>query len=116
MNEATENKGFIYEFGKFVLDPQERVLLVDGKSVHLTDKVLDTLLLLIESNGRLLIKDEMIILISPNSFDEIHSIAVLSFQPQEQRVVSKTNIHDIETKMGVYWHPADCDFFSLLPD
>lgn len=75
MNEAAENKGFIYEFGKFVLDPQERVLLADGKQVHLTDKVFDTLLLLIENNGRLLTKDEMITSIWEESFVEESNLA-----------------------------------------
>ena len=57
MNEVMENKELIYEFGKFMLDPQERILLADGKPVHLADKVFDTLLFLIRHNGRLLTKD-----------------------------------------------------------
>lgn len=75
MNETSENKGFIYEFGKFVLDPQERVLLADGKPVHLTDKVFDTLLLLIENRGRLLTKDEMMTSIWEESFVEESNLA-----------------------------------------
>ncbi len=75
MNEATENKAVIYEFGKFVLDPQERVLLADGKSVHLTDKVFDTLLLLIQHNGRLLTKDEMMSSLWEESFVEESNLA-----------------------------------------
>ena len=75
MNEATENKGFIYEFGKFMLDPQERVLLADGKPVHLTDKLFDTLLLLIENNGRLLTKDEMMTTPWEESFVEESNLA-----------------------------------------
>ena len=70
MNEATENKGFIYEFGKFVFDPQERVLLADGKTVHLTEKVFDTLWLFIQHNGRLLTKDEMMSALWSESFVE----------------------------------------------
>ena len=75
MSETAENKGLIYEFGKFVLDPQERVLLADGKSVHLTDKVFDTLLLLIEHNGRLLTKDEMMATLWEESFVEESNLA-----------------------------------------
>lgn len=75
MNEAKENKEFIYEFGRFVLDPQERVLLADGKPVHLTDKVFDTLLLLIENNGRLLTKDEMMTTLWEESFVEEGNLA-----------------------------------------
>lgn len=75
MNEATENKEFIYEFGRFVLDPQERILLADGKPVHLADKVFDTLLLLIRHNGRLLTKDEMMNSIWEESFVEESNLA-----------------------------------------
>ncbi len=78
MNEATENKEFIYEFGKFVLDPQERILLADGKPVHLADKVFDTLLLLIQHNGRLLTKDEMMTAIWEESFVEESNLAKIS--------------------------------------
>ena len=75
MTEATENTGFIYEFGKFVLDPHERVLLADGKPVHLTNKVFDTLLLFVEHNGRLLTKDEMITSLWEESFVEESNLA-----------------------------------------
>jgi TolB-like protein/Flp pilus assembly protein TadD len=70
MIKAPENKGFIYEFGKFVLDPQERILLTDGKPVHLADKVFDTLLCLVENNGRLLTKDEMMSALWEEAFVE----------------------------------------------
>lgn len=70
MNETLESKAFNYEFGKFVLDPNERVLLVDGAPVHLTDKVFDTLLLLVQHNGKLLTKDEMMSSIWEESFVE----------------------------------------------
>ncbi|MDQ3132961.1 MAG: winged helix-turn-helix domain-containing protein, partial [Acidobacteriota bacterium] len=75
MNKGVENKGFIYEFGKFVLDPHERVLLADGKPVHLADKVFDTLLLLIQHNGRLLTKDEMMTTLWEESFVEESNLA-----------------------------------------
>lgn len=75
MREAAENKRFTYEFGKFVLDPRERVLLSDGKSVHLSAKVFDTLLLLIENNGRLLTKDEMMTTLWEESFVEESNLA-----------------------------------------
>jgi DNA-binding winged helix-turn-helix (wHTH) protein/Flp pilus assembly protein TadD len=70
MHKATEDNGFIYEFGKFVLDPQERILLTEGKPVHLADKVFDTLLCLVENNGRLLTKDEMMAALWEDSFVE----------------------------------------------
>ena len=75
MDELKDNKGLIYEFGKFVLDPRERVLLADGQSVHLSDKVFDTLLFLIQHNGRLLTKDEMMASIWEESFVEESNLA-----------------------------------------
>ena len=50
----------IYEFGSFQLDPAEHALLHDGKIVPLTPKVFDTLLILIENNGHLVEKDEIL--------------------------------------------------------
>ena len=49
----------IYEFGSFQLNPAEHTLLHDGKLVSLTPKVFDTLLILIENNGHLVEKDEL---------------------------------------------------------
>lgn len=75
MSQATENNGLIYEFGKFVLDPNERILLADGKPIHLTNKVFDTLLLLVHNNGRLVTKDEMMSSIGEESFVEEGNLA-----------------------------------------
>ncbi len=75
MNDATENTGIRYEFGKFVLDPHERILLSDGEPTHLSDKVFDTLLLLVRHNGRLLTKDEMMTSLWEESFVEEGNLA-----------------------------------------
>lgn len=75
MTETTENTGVIYEFGRYVLDPHERILFADGKAIHLTDKVFDTLLLLIRHSGRLLTKDEMMAAIWNESFVEEGNLA-----------------------------------------
>ncbi len=50
--EVVENKRFVYEFGKFVLDPEEKTLFSDGSPVHLPSKEFATLLYLVEHNGR----------------------------------------------------------------
>lgn len=75
MNENAGQKHFIYEFGKFIFDPQERVLLCGGVSVHLTEKVFETLRLLIENNGKLLSKDEMMNSLWEESFVEESNLA-----------------------------------------
>src|SRR5688500_2156797 len=75
MRELPENKGLSYEFGRFVLYPHERLLMADGEAVHLADKVFDTLLVLIENNGKLLTKDEMMASIWEESFVEEGNLA-----------------------------------------
>jgi pimeloyl-ACP methyl ester carboxylesterase/DNA-binding winged helix-turn-helix (wHTH) protein len=65
----------IYEFGKFRLDADER-LLFDGKDViALAPKVFDTLLLLVENGGHALGKEEMMEKIWADSFVEENNLA-----------------------------------------
>ena len=75
MDEATEKAGIKYEFGRFVLDPHERLLFSNGEPAHLTDKVFDTLLLLVRHNGQLLTKDQMLTSIWEESFVEEGNLA-----------------------------------------
>ena len=73
--EVIGNKWVVYEFGKFVLDPKERTLLADGVPIHLRAKEFDTLLLLVEHNGHLLTKEEMMAALWQNSFVEESNLA-----------------------------------------
>ena len=73
--ETVENKGVIYEFGRFVLDPKDRNLLEDGRPVHLPAKEFDTLLLLVENNGRALSKEEMMAAVWKDAFVEEANLA-----------------------------------------
>ena len=75
MIEVPQNPGVKYEFGKFVLDPVERVLFSNGEPTHLTDKVFETLLLFVRHNGQLLTKDEMMASIWEESFVEEGNLA-----------------------------------------
>src|SRR5882757_1304684 len=60
----------LYEFGPFVLDISRHVLLRDGKSVALTPKTYDALVVLVENSGRMLSKSELMKSLWPNSFVE----------------------------------------------
>jgi Tol biopolymer transport system component/DNA-binding winged helix-turn-helix (wHTH) protein len=60
----------LYEFGPFLLDPAERMLLRDGRPVPITPKVLDILLVLVQNKGRLLTKKELMDAVWPDSFVE----------------------------------------------
>jgi len=59
-----------YEFGPFVLDTVQHLLLKEGKPVALTPKTYDTLLLFLENSGRLLFKEELMKALWPDSFVE----------------------------------------------
>ncbi len=48
-----------YAFGRFTLVPSEKRILCDGKMVPLPPKVFDTLVLLVENQGRLIQKEEV---------------------------------------------------------
>ena len=54
-----EQNHFIYEFGPFHLDATRRVLLKEGKPLKLFPKEFDTLLALVEHNGEVLNKDDL---------------------------------------------------------
>jgi DNA-binding winged helix-turn-helix (wHTH) protein/TolB-like protein len=59
-----------YEFGPFLLDTDRQLLLQELRPVALTPKAYDTLLVLIESGGRLLSKEELLKALWPDSFVE----------------------------------------------
>jgi serine/threonine protein kinase/dipeptidyl aminopeptidase/acylaminoacyl peptidase len=59
-----------YAFGPFRLDSEKRVLVRDGKPVPLAPKVAETLLLLVESAGYLVDKDELMKRVWPDAFVE----------------------------------------------
>ena len=49
----------IYEFGQFRIDPDERLLLREGKPIPLTPKAFETLLALVENSGHVVKKDDL---------------------------------------------------------
>jgi len=59
-----------YEFGAFRIDTVNRLLLNNGEPVPLKAKAIDTLLLLIEHNGEVVEKDELMRDLWPDSFVE----------------------------------------------
>src|SRR6266568_3801612 len=66
----------LYEFVKLRCDPREHLLLCDGKAVSLSPKSFEILVALIRSNGRLLMKDELIQQVWPDSFVEEANLTV----------------------------------------
>lgn len=62
------------EFGRFQIDPDERVFLSDGRPVSLAPKVFDLLVLLAENAGHTLSKSVLMERLWPNSFVEENSL------------------------------------------
>src|SRR5438876_12096964 len=59
-----------YEFGVFRLDPAEHLLMRGQAPVQLPPKAFETLLLLVESSGHVLQKNELMEALWPDSFVE----------------------------------------------
>jgi DNA-binding winged helix-turn-helix (wHTH) protein len=64
-----------YEFGDFRLLPADKQLLRRGKPVPLKPKIFETLLLLVERQGRLIEKEEFLRQLWPDSFVEEVALA-----------------------------------------
>lgn len=64
-----------YEFGPFRLDLEECLLVREGESVSLPPKVFETLKVLVENNGHVLKKEDLMTKIWPDSFVEESNLA-----------------------------------------
>ena len=73
MNTEAGDNG-VYEFGPFRLHALRRVLLRDGRTVPLTGKVFDTLLVFVERRGRVLTKDELMSALWPDTAVEENNL------------------------------------------
>jgi DNA-binding winged helix-turn-helix (wHTH) protein/TolB-like protein/Tfp pilus assembly protein PilF len=67
----------LYEFANFVLNPQERLLLCAGKPVALTPKVFELILILVQREGHLVEKEELLRTIWPDVAVEDGNLAVM---------------------------------------
>jgi DNA-binding winged helix-turn-helix (wHTH) protein len=68
-----------YKFGEFVLDPRSRVLLRNGKPIVVTGKAWDTLEMLVQNQGRVLSKDELLARLWPDTVVEEANLAQAVF-------------------------------------
>ncbi len=59
-----------YRFGEFTVDADQKVLLFQDKPRPLTPKVFDTLLILVENNGRIVNKEDLMNRLWPDTFVE----------------------------------------------
>lgn len=66
---------YIYEFGPFRLDPDERMLMRGETALSLTPKAMDTLLVLVENSRHVVTKDELMSRVWPDIFVEEGNLA-----------------------------------------
>ena len=66
----SERFPYVFEFGSFVLNPPERLLLREGARVEVPPKVFDLLLALVSRGGHLLEKEELLRTVWGGSFVE----------------------------------------------
>src|SRR5262245_36342696 len=76
----------LYEFAPFLLDEANRLLLRDGKVVHLTPKAFETLLVLVKNHGQLIEKERLLKEVWIDSFVERGSLP--------------RNIHELRKALG----------------
>jgi TolB-like protein/DNA-binding winged helix-turn-helix (wHTH) protein/Tfp pilus assembly protein PilF len=89
----------IYTFGPFRFERNARILLRDGKIISLTPKVAELLLVLVERNGQVVTKDELIQAVWPDTFVEESNLT--------------SNISIVRKQLGV--HPDGGEYIETIP-
>jgi Tol biopolymer transport system component/DNA-binding winged helix-turn-helix (wHTH) protein len=74
--------GHIHRFSDFTIDIEQKVLLRGGKAISLAPKVFETLLVLVENHGRIVLKEELMKRLWPDTFVEESN---LTFNIQQLR-------------------------------
>lgn len=88
---------FMFEFGPFRLDPQERQLLCGSETVALTPKAFDVLAFLLENENRLVSKNELLAHVWPNTFVEESTLSQNIFTLRKILSEHSNGQHFIET-------------------
>src|SRR5436190_21054234 len=85
------------EFGNFLLDTHQNVLLLDGKPVPITPKTLHLLLILIQNHGRVVEKAEIMDTVWAGSFVEESNLTFTIRQLRKVLGDDRTNPKFIQT-------------------
>ena len=70
----------LLEFGPFRVHPEQRVLLCNQEPVPLSPKAFELLLILVERNGQVVLKDDLMKLLWPDTFVEESNLSQHVFQ------------------------------------
>lgn len=87
----------LYEFGPFRLNPAQQLLAEGAKKIPLTPKAFQTLLVLVESQGRIVSKDELLRKVWPDAFVEEATLAQNVFTLRKQLCDDREDTLYIET-------------------
>jgi TolB-like protein/DNA-binding winged helix-turn-helix (wHTH) protein/Tfp pilus assembly protein PilF len=85
----------LYEFGPFRVDPDQRLLLRDNQPVPLQPKAFDTLLVLVENSQKVVLKEDLMKTVWPDTFVEESNLTqnifvlrkILGETPKEPRFI-----------------------------
>jgi len=86
----------VYEFGSYRLDPSQQLLTHGGREIPLTPKAFQTLLVLVESQGRIVGKDELLRKVWPSTVVEEATLAQNVFTLRKQ-LQGEDDVQYIET-------------------
>jgi len=87
----------LFEFGPFRLDAGERRLLQNGRPIPLTPKAFQTLLVLVQNQGRVVEKEELLRKVWPDTFVEEATLAQNVFTLRKQLGDDRSEAVYIET-------------------
>ena len=113
-----------YEFGRFRIDVEGRLLFREGKPQKLTSKAFDTLVVFVENQGRLLAKEELMSLVWPNSFVEDNNLAqhisslrrVLGKNPEGNEYIETVPRHGYRFMAELRSLSNEADSFASQPE
>jgi Tol biopolymer transport system component/DNA-binding winged helix-turn-helix (wHTH) protein len=94
---GTEQNYYYYEFGPFKIDVANRQLLRDGSPLPVAPKVWDALVIMAESSGRILEKEELMNRLWPDCFVEESNLTQIIFQLRKALGESAAKQQYIET-------------------
>ncbi|HMU32359.1 MAG TPA: winged helix-turn-helix domain-containing protein [Pyrinomonadaceae bacterium] len=95
MPEMNGNTRFVYEFESFIVDPSNKTIAFDSRSIQIPPKEFETLLLLIENNGRVVPKSEMMSTIWRDTFVEEGNLA--TYVSRLRKIINRNGQKLIET-------------------
>ena len=90
----------LYEFGPYRVDPDERLLLKDQQPIPLPPKVFETLLILIQRSERVVLKDDLMKTLWPDTFVEEANLSQNIFVLRKALGESAQSPHYIVTVPG----------------